>query len=81
MDVAAVNADSEQARGPRERIPVAPSALDEERLLIAELTLKPLGHLLDMSVDCGPVRLQRQHLGEHVDGHPKGRSAAHFASR
>jgi hypothetical protein len=72
MDVAAVNADRERAIRPWEGIPIALAALNEERLLIAELALKPLGHLLRVPVDGGPVRLQRQHLGEHVDGDPKG---------
>jgi hypothetical protein len=58
VNVAAVNPDGQRASWPWQRIPVALAALDEEWLLIAELTLKPLGHLLDMLVDRGPVRLE-----------------------
>lgn len=72
MDVAAVNADRERAIWPRQRIPVALAALNEERLLIAELTFKPLGHLLRVPIDRGSVRLEWQHLGEHVNSYPKG---------
>jgi hypothetical protein len=71
MDVAAVNADREWTIGPRQRIPVALTALDEERLLVAQLALQSLSHLLRMPVDCGHSRLQRQHLLQHVNGHPK----------
>src|SRR5262249_2214698 len=48
VDVATVNADGQRARGPRQRIPIALTALHEARLLIAETSLKPLGHLLSM---------------------------------
>jgi len=62
VDVAAIDADRERAIRPRERIPITLAALNEKGLLIAELTLKPLGHLLRMSIDCGLVRLEWQQL-------------------
>jgi hypothetical protein len=62
MGVAAINASGQRAIQPRQSIPIAPSALDEEQLLITELILKPLGHLLRMLIDRGLVRLEWQQL-------------------
>ena len=75
MSVAAINADGQPAIQPRQGIPIAPSALNEEQLLITELILKPLGHLLRMTIDRGLVCLEWQYLLQHVNGYAKGQKS------